>query len=72
MVIELSDDGRGLDAGSILEKALKLGVVSKEDASRLGEEEVYRLIFHEGLSTARKVTDISGARRGDGRGKEDH
>ncbi|NPV60614.1 MAG: chemotaxis protein CheA [Actinobacteria bacterium] len=60
VVIELSDDGRGLDAGSILEKALKLGVVSKEDASRLGEEEVYRLIFHEGLSTARKVTDISG------------
>lgn len=60
VVIELRDDGRGLDAAAILDKALRLGVVSGEEASRMSEDEVYRLIFHEGLSTARRVTDISG------------
>ncbi len=60
VVIELSDDGRGLDAGAIAEKAVSLGIISREEASRLGDEEIYRLVFHEGLSTAREVTDISG------------
>lgn len=60
VVIELSDDGKGLDPEAILKKALALGAVSGEEASRLSYEETCRLIFHEGLSTAREVTDISG------------
>jgi two-component system chemotaxis sensor kinase CheA len=60
VVIELSDDGRGLNAQAILEKAVNLGVVGKEEAQKLSDEEIHRLIFHEGLSTAGQITDISG------------
>jgi two-component system chemotaxis sensor kinase CheA len=56
--IEVGDDGRGLDAERILKKARAKGVVGEEDV--LAEADVYRLIFHPGLSTAEKVTDISG------------
>lgn len=58
IVIEIKDDGKGLDRDRILKKAIENGVV-REDAE-LSDQEVYRLIFHAGLSTAEKVTDISG------------
>lgn len=58
IVIEITDDGRGLDTERILAKALQNGVIQSIDG--LTEQEVYRLIFHPGLSTAEKVTDISG------------
>ena len=58
IIIEIKDDGKGLDRDRILKKAIENGVV-KEDAE-LTDQEVYRLIFHAGLSTAEKITDISG------------
>ncbi|MCX7982161.1 MAG: chemotaxis protein CheA [Syntrophales bacterium] len=58
IVIEISDDGRGLDRQKILEKAIRLGRVhAGED---LSDDEIYRLIFLPGFSTAEKVTDVSG------------
>jgi len=58
IVIEIEDDGKGLDKERILKKAVDNGVV-KED-QELSDEEIFKLIFHAGLSTAQKVTNISG------------
>ncbi|MGF1634221.1 MAG: chemotaxis protein CheA [Phycisphaerae bacterium] len=56
--IEILDDGRGLNRDKILKKAIANGVVP--EGADLPDSEVYKLIFHAGLSTAEKVTDISG------------
>jgi two-component system, chemotaxis family, sensor kinase CheA len=58
IVIEISDDGRGLPRGKILAKALQNGVIAAGD--QLSEAEIYQLIFEPGFSTAEKVTDVSG------------
>jgi two-component system chemotaxis sensor kinase CheA len=58
IVIEMEDDGRGLDKDRILKKAIEQGLV--EAGQELTEEEAFKLIFHPGLSTAEKVTSISG------------
>ena len=58
IIVRISDDGKGLDRERILKKAIAGGLV-RED-TELSDQEVYRLIFHAGLSTAEKVTDISG------------
>ncbi|MBW2631883.1 MAG: chemotaxis protein CheA [Deltaproteobacteria bacterium] len=58
VVIEISDDGKGLDKDRILKKAVDNGVVDSSDS--LSDQDIYRLIFHPGLSTAKKVTDVSG------------
>lgn len=58
IVIELSDDGRGIDPDRVLKKAISNGIVSEND--QLSKEEIYKLIFAPGFSTAEKITDISG------------
>jgi two-component system chemotaxis sensor kinase CheA len=58
VLITVSDDGKGLDAGAIFKKAVEKGLVA-EDA-RLSESEIFSLIFEPGFSTAREVTGISG------------
>lgn len=58
IVIEIMDDGRGLDREKILKKAISTGLVRQED--KLSDAEIDNLIFHPGFSTAEKVTDISG------------
>jgi two-component system chemotaxis sensor kinase CheA len=58
IVIEISDDGRGLVREKILEKAKRTGLV--EDGASLSEGEVFNLIFHPGFSTAERVTEVSG------------
>lgn len=58
IVIEITDDGRGLDRNKILQKALKNGMIQSEDG--LTDAEIYKFIFLPGLSTAEKVTDVSG------------
>ena len=58
IVIEICDDGRGLDREGIIQKALKRGVV--KDGQDLSEQEAYRLVFQPGLSTAKEVTEVSG------------
>jgi two-component system, chemotaxis family, sensor kinase CheA len=56
----VSDDGAGVDIARVKAAACRLGVVSAEEAERLGEMESTLLIFYSGLSTNAKVTDISG------------
>ena len=58
ILISISDDGRGLDPERIRRKAVQKGVI--EENAPLSEEEVFRLIFAPGFSTAEKITDISG------------
>ncbi|MEK8086324.1 chemotaxis protein CheA [Aquabacterium sp. A3] len=58
IVIEVSDDGRGLNRERILTKAIERGLVSPEQT--LSDAEVHQLICHPGFSTAEQVTDISG------------
>lgn len=60
IVIEVTDDGRGIDAAKVRESAVRKGVVSAEAAARLSEEESINLIFAPGFSTAEQVTDVSG------------
>ncbi len=58
IVIEISDDGRGLNREKIRQKAVKNGLIGASDA--MTEQEINRLILLPGFSTADKVTDISG------------
>ena len=58
IAIELSDDGRGIDTKRIFKKAIKNEIVREE--GQLSNEEIYKLIFAPGFSTAAKITDISG------------
>ena len=60
VVVEISDDGRGIDAQKIRNKALELGMTTPEEASRLSEGETLEFIFRPGFSTAEQVTEISG------------
>ncbi|HEX6881072.1 MAG TPA: chemotaxis protein CheA [Terriglobales bacterium] len=60
VVIEISDDGRGIDPEKVTAKAIRTGIITPEDAARLSENEKLNLIFHAGLSTSEIVTDISG------------
>jgi two-component system, chemotaxis family, sensor kinase CheA len=58
--IEVSDDGRGIDADRVKRKALERGLIDEATAARLTEEEAANLIFAPGLSTAEAVSDLSG------------
>lgn len=58
VVIEISDDGRGLDTNRILQKAQERGLV--EPDTQLAERDIFNLIFAPGFSTAEKVSDLSG------------
>jgi two-component system chemotaxis sensor kinase CheA len=58
--IEISDDGAGLNAERIRQKAVERGVIGSEQAARMSEREIYNLIFLPGFSTAEKVTNVSG------------
>ncbi len=58
IVIQIQDDGRGLDKERILKKAVDQGLISP--GQDLPDADIYKLVFHAGLSTARQVTDISG------------
>lgn len=60
IVIQVSDDGKGLDAERILQKALERHLIPPAQAEKLSRDEIYRLIFLPGLSTAEKVTEVSG------------
>jgi two-component system, chemotaxis family, sensor kinase CheA len=60
IVIEVTDDGRGIDRNKLLAKAVARGVINESDAALLSEQEALNLVFHPGLSTADQVTTISG------------
>ena len=60
VVVEVTDDGRGIDPVRIKEKAIEKGIVSKNEANRMLPQEIVRLITAPGFSTADEITDTSG------------
>ncbi|HYD33556.1 MAG TPA: Hpt domain-containing protein, partial [Methylophilaceae bacterium] len=60
LVIEVSDDGRGIDEKRLKEKAISSQLITQDEADRLGSGEALQLIFASGLSLAENITDIAG------------
>ncbi|ODR97197.1 hypothetical protein AUC70_13120 [Methyloceanibacter stevinii] len=60
IVVEVSDDGRGLDVGAVRRKAVANGLATTAELDALQDEEIYDLIFQPGFSTAETVSEISG------------
>lgn len=60
VIIIIEDDGRGIDTQKVLLKALELGIATEEQIESMSEQEKLMMIFNPGLSTAEKITDISG------------
>ncbi|HWU93227.1 MAG TPA: chemotaxis protein CheA, partial [Sphingomicrobium sp.] len=60
ILIDIHDDGRGIDGNRLVEKAIAAGIIDKAAAAQLSPREKLALIFEAGLSTAKEVTAISG------------
>lgn len=60
VLIQVRDDGRGINTEAVRKKAVERGLVSAADAARLDEQAVWALLFEPGFSMAEKITDISG------------
>ncbi|MGA9193591.1 MAG: hybrid sensor histidine kinase/response regulator [Pseudolabrys sp.] len=60
IIIQVADDGRGLDTNRIKAKAVAQGLVSEIDAQKLTESQIHKFIFAPGFSTAAEITSVSG------------
>ncbi|WP_060826778.1 hybrid sensor histidine kinase/response regulator [Sulfurospirillum cavolei] len=60
IVIEITDDGKGLDADLLRSKAIEKGMISEREADAMSDKEAFSLIFRPSLSTAKVVTNVSG------------
>lgn len=60
IVIEIADDGNGLDADVLRSKAIEKGMISEREADGMSDKEAFALIFKPSLSTAKVVTNVSG------------
>ncbi|HWQ31039.1 MAG TPA: chemotaxis protein CheA [Negativicutes bacterium] len=60
VVIEVEDDGKGIDVDKVKKKALEKGVVTQSELNGMDESDVIELLFRPGFSTADKVSDLSG------------
>jgi len=60
IVIEIVDDGKGLDPNMLKQKSLEKGIISEREADTMSDKEAYTLIFKPGFSTAAQVTSVSG------------
>lgn len=60
IIIEVEDDGAGIDIERITEKAIEKGIITREDAQEMDERDQLYLIFQPGFSTSEIVTDVSG------------
>jgi two-component system chemotaxis sensor kinase CheA len=59
-VVEVSDDGRGIDPGIVRRKAIERGLVAPDELAAIPDEQILDLVFSAGFSTAAEVSDISG------------
>ncbi|MDR2889431.1 MAG: chemotaxis protein CheA [Lachnospiraceae bacterium] len=60
VVIEVRDDGAGVDAEAVKQKAIERGVITAEQGDNMTEKDIIDLLFHAGFSTAEVVSDVSG------------
>jgi two-component system chemotaxis sensor kinase CheA len=59
-VIEVEDDGRGIDPDAVLMKGVEEGVVTRSEAETMDDEDAYDLLFQHGLTTCEEITKVSG------------
>lgn len=60
IVIEITDDGKGLDADFLKQKAIEKGLISEKDADGMSDKEAFGIIFKPGFSTAKTISNVSG------------
>ena len=60
VIIEIVDDGAGIDPDRVKRKAVEKGLITAEQSARMGEQEAVNLVFAPGFSTAEKITNVSG------------
>ncbi len=60
IMIEIIDDGAGIDTSKVKSKAIETGFITSEQAARMSEKEALQLIFSSGLSTAKELSEVSG------------
>ena len=60
VIVEITDDGAGIDGQKVKAKALEKGLLTSDEADRLGETEILGLVFRPGFSTADEITEVSG------------
>ena len=60
IVIEITDDGKGLDPDMLKQKSLEKGIITEREADSMSDKEAFALIFKPGFSTAAQVTNVSG------------
>jgi len=60
VIIEVTDDGRGIDAQKVKAKAVQQGLLTADEATRLSEAQVFDLVFRPGFSTADQITEVAG------------
>ncbi len=60
IVIEIEDDGKGLDPDALKAKSIEKGIISEKEADTMSDKEAFGLIFKPGFSTAAQVTNVSG------------
>lgn len=60
VVIEVRDDGNGIDTTAVKNKAIERGVITPEQGEAMSEKEIINLLFNAGFSTAKVVSDVSG------------
>ncbi len=60
VVIEVRDDGSGIDVEGVKNKAIERGVITAEQGESMSEKDIINLLFHAGFSTSPKITDVSG------------
>ena len=60
IVIEIKDDGKGLDADFLKQRAIEKGLISEKEAEGMGDKEAFGIIFRPGFSTAAQITNVSG------------
>lgn len=60
VVIEVRDDGNGIDVEAVKNKAIERGVITPDQGDNMSEKDIINLLFHAGFSTAKKISDVSG------------
>ena len=60
VVIEVRDDGNGIDTEAVKQKAIERGVITPEQGESMSEKDIIGLLFHAGFSTAKQISDVSG------------
>ncbi len=60
VVIEVRDDGNGIDVQAVKNKAIERGVITPDQGDNMTEKDIINLLFHAGFSTAKEISDVSG------------